>query len=128
MNAAPILRRNHSASNGMTLVEVLVAFAVLAGVMTSVLALAGQNARFMASAEDRLAAGFLADNLMVEALATQRRIATGSTDEAIEYAGRRFEYARTVQTVNDDVLQIEFDVRREGEGQTLARVSALKQR
>ena len=123
-----VRRARRARERGMTLVEVLIAFAILAGVVSSVVALVGQNARFMTSAEDRLVAAIAADNLMTAELATRQAVQTGSTDGVIDIAGRRFVYTRRAIEASQRIFQIEFDVRREGETRTLARVSALKER
>ena len=112
---------------GLTLIEVLVAFTILAGVMASVLTLLSQNTQFMVIAEDRLMANILADNLMVEELLDDRRLDIGSKAEQRRFAGREFFYSRTALEVNAGVYQVRYEIRRGEEGQTLARVVALRE-
>ncbi len=111
---------------GFTLIEVLIAFAILAGVVASTLALLSQNARFMVAAQDRLMAEIAADNLMVQELATATSLSTGETTGAVTVAGRSFDFQRVVLDASENVVQIEYVIRRTGGTQPLARVAALK--
>lgn len=117
-----------SKESGLTLVEVLVAFSVLAGVVVSVVSLIGQNARFLATAEDRLVAGILADNMMVEELVSRQRLQTGATEDVVTFADRQFIVSRIVTELDQEVLQIEFEIRRQNESLRLARIAGLKAR
>lgn len=112
---------------GMTLVEVLVAFAILAGVVVGVMGLIGQNTQFIVSAEERLLASVAADNLMTAELA--RRAPPDKSDEQgeIVIAGRTFVYTRRTVELGAGVVQLEYAVRAPDGEQTLARVSALKE-
>lgn len=111
---------------GLTLVEVLVAFAILAGVVVSVMGLIGQNTRYIVSAEERMLASVAADNMLTEEL-----VQLASPNETVEegettIASRTFVYRRSVIELGNGVAQIEYAVRRPGGDQTLARASALK--
>jgi len=119
MNAA---RKNQ---RGMTLVEVLVAFAILAGVVLGVMALISQNTRYIISAEERLLASIVADNRLTEDLALLSTPSEGVEEGEVTLAGRDFIFIRTVSDFGAGV-QIEYVVKRSDGEQTLARVSALK--
>ncbi len=116
------------AQSGLTLVETLVAFAIMAGVVMSLVALLSQTARYMARAEDRFLASLLANNLMVEELARVEPAAEGASENRATFAGRDFDYVRTGIEVRRGVVQITYDVSRSGEDGLLARTAALKGR
>ncbi|MEO1014896.1 MAG: type II secretion system minor pseudopilin GspI [Pseudomonadota bacterium] len=119
-------RASQERQRGLTLVETLVAFAILTGVVASLVALLSQTARYMASAEDRFLASLLANNLMVEELARIEPSPRGSSTDQAFFAGRDFDYVRTGVEVRDGVVQVTFDVKRAGEDALLARTAALR--
>ncbi len=120
--------KNAVSQKGMTLIEVLVSFAILAGILLSVLTLVGQNAQYMLSAEERLLASIATDNLVTEELARLESPRAGEEVGAAVVAGRQFAYTRTVVEVGERAVLIEYRVQREGGEQTLARATALKAR
>lgn len=120
--------RGRRPQRGMTLLEVLIAFAVLSGLVLSVMGLLAQNARYIGSAEDRLLASILSDNLLANDLALREFPNAGVTSDEAEIAGRPFSYDRTVVEVGDQALFIQYAVRRLNEPQVLARAGALRTR
>ena len=113
--------------HGMTLVEVLVALAVLGAVAGATLILIGQNSRFIASAEDRLIASMLVDNELTESLATRQELETGVTEERVVFAGGGWILQREVTEAGvENIVRIDVAVRREGEDRIAARASTLK--
>ena len=113
---------------GMTLIEVLVAFAILAGVVVSVLALISQNTRFILSAEERLLASIAADNLLTMDLAASTPPGGGAAEGEIIVGSRTFLYSREAFEIGENAIQIEYAVRLPEHSQTLARSAALKRR
>ncbi|MEM8772952.1 MAG: type II secretion system minor pseudopilin GspI [Pseudomonadota bacterium] len=111
---------------GLTLIEVLVAFAILAGLTLSVMSLISQNAQYMLSAEERLLATIAADNLLTNDLAVLETPDAGESAGAVEIAGREFAYTRNVIEIGETAILIEYAVRRADGEQTLSRASALK--
>lgn len=112
--------------HGLTLVETLVAMAILAAVAISAYALLSQGANFAASERDRLAASIVADNLMVEELLRQAPPDLGEDTGEVEFAGRIFEWSSTVSEAGEDLRRIEYKVRLQGFEQTLARLETVK--
>jgi general secretion pathway protein I len=112
------------ASRGFTLVETLVALAILAGVALAAYSMTAQSARFAAVEQDRLIAGIIADNAMTGALIRPLAPQAGEESEEIEMAGRKWLAKRTVSEAGEDLLRIEIAV--SAQGQVLARVEALR--
>lgn len=126
-HAAMILQSPHaSGQRGLTLIETLVAFAIIAGVVTSVLALVAQNARYLAASDERLLGAMLANNQMVELFADNVPADIGETTDQMDFGGRRFLVRRQVIELQDGVVQAIIEASAPDTGQVLARVAALK--
>lgn len=112
---------------GLTLVEVLVALAILGMVAAGIVVLIGQNARFVAEAEARMLAGLVADNAMVEALGRLAPLERGAREEEIANAGRIWRVTTSVsETPLDGVVRIDVAVRAGAASQVLAAAATLK--
>ena len=115
------------ADRGFTLVETLVALAVLGAVVTAVLALVAQSARFVATAEDRMLASMVVDNEMVEALAVSAPLERNRSEKETTFAGAAWTVTREVaETGVGTVVRIDISVRRAGGAQALASATTLK--
>lgn len=113
--------------SGMTLVEVLVALAIMSAVAAAILALIAQNTRFVAAAEEQMIAGMAADQEMVEALARAAPLDRGVEESERELAGRRFKVTRTVsETEIAGLVRIDMVVRDASGRQTLASATTIK--
>lgn len=111
----------------MTLVEVLVALAIMAAVATAILALISQNTRYVAAAENKLLAGMAADREIVEALARSIPPARGTEESAREFAGRSFWITRTVTELGvEKLIRIDIVVRDASGGQRLASATTIR--
>ncbi len=117
---------SRNSQQGLTLVETLVAMAILAMVSISAFALLSQGANFAASERDRLAASVVADNLIVEELLREAAPDLGEDSGEAQFAGRLFEWNTTVTDAGEDLRRIELVVRLQGSPQTLARVETVK--
>lgn len=111
---------------GLTLVETLVAMAILAAVSLSAFAMLSQGANFAASERDRLAASIVADNLMVEAMLKETAPDLGEDKGEVEFAGRIFEWSTVVSDSGEELRRIELAVRLQGSPQTLARIETVR--
>lgn len=112
---------------GVTLIEVMVALAILGFVAAGALTLISQNSRFMISVEDRLAASVLADNIMVERLVSREPFDEGEEVFDREFAGRAWRCdQRIILVPESDLVRIEIDVRVMPTRQLLATVVTLQ--
>ena len=112
---------------GMTLIEVLVAFAILSGIALSVLTLVGQNAQYMLTAEEKLLASIAADNLLTNDLAVRQTPSAGESEGQITIAEQPFAFRRTVIEIGERAVMIDYEIRREDGEQVLSRASAMKE-
>lgn len=71
------MKKTFSARRGFTLIEMVVALAILGLVAVAVIRLASENAKTSHHVENRLLAGIVAENLAVEVFAFRRRPLTG---------------------------------------------------
>jgi len=114
------------AQKGMTLIEVLVAMAVLTMIAGAVLTMTSQSARSAIASEERMLARILVDNEMVETLARPQALEESVEKIEIDFANRRWDATRTIiATGVNDLYRIDVAVSREGGGQTLARAATL---
>ena len=115
------------AQSGLTLVETLVALVILAMVVMGAFALLGQSANFAASEQDRLAAGIVADNILITELARSTLPELGEREDLVAMAGRNWVYLETVQDVGERAMLITVEVRGEDSQQVLASVSGVRE-
>lgn len=112
---------------GMTLVEVLVALAILGLVAASIVALIGQNTRFISNAEEQMIAGIIADNAMVDALGRIAPLERNTSEKELQTAGRSWRVATTVEdSPVPGLVRIDIAVRAGASDQVLASASTLK--
>ena len=111
---------------GMTLVEVLVAMAILAGIAGSVMLMTAQSARLGLSVEQKSLARIVADNTAVATLATSVRLER-RTVTSVEFAGQEWRVQRTVNDAGiEGVAHITVSVLLNESDQVLARIETLK--
>lgn len=111
---------------GFTLVETLVALAILAGVVLAAYLMIAQSARFAAIEQERLIAGIVADNQAAETLLRVAPPDEGEELTEVELAGRQWSVKRVVAKAGDNLLSVDIAVTRTGDAQVLARVEALR--
>lgn len=100
------------ASRGFTLIEVLVALAIVAIGMAAVLEALTSSANTAAFLKDRTFAQWVALNRLETVRLSGNFPATGSSSDHIDYAGQSWEWQQKVTTTQiPDVREIEVDVR-----------------
>ncbi|MEZ5893090.1 MAG: type II secretion system minor pseudopilin GspI [Parvularculaceae bacterium] len=105
------MRSNRASQHGFTLIETLVALAVMGFIVTALLTLIAQNTRFALSMRDKEAASIAADNLMVEAMVLRAALETGDSGGDVEVGGRTFSWTRSIiETGVENVLRIDISV------------------
>ncbi|MEX6634228.1 type II secretion system minor pseudopilin GspI [Hyphococcus lacteus] len=112
---------------GVSLVETLVALSIMGFVVASLLALIGQNTRFISSLEDRNRGMIAADNLMVEALILPEAIQLGTKEGETIVGGEALRYFRTTtETGVDDVVRIDINISPMDSDQIIARATSMR--
>ena len=120
------MAKNKHHQAGVTLVETLVALAILGAVTSSILVLIAQNTRFEADARERVFAAAAADNIMVETLLDTTSLDTGEEIGVARFREYEWEYRRRVsETPVEDVVRIDIRVLSAAE-QSIANVTTLK--
>lgn len=115
-----------SRQRGLTLVETLVALAILSAVVISAYAMIAQSVRFASVEQDRLIAGIVADNHAAEALLRLAPPDLGERESSVAAAGRQWLVREVVTEASDELLRIEVTVAPGEDGQILARIDTLR--
>lgn len=103
------------AEQGFTLLEMLVAMAVLSLGALALLNLAGENTRVASAMEDRLFAGLVAENRAIEALTAPMPPALGRDSGADTAGGQTWRWTRQVSRTGEPGM-VRVDVRVAGPG------------
>ncbi len=111
-------------SRGFTLIEVLVALAIIGIALTAVVRASGQSADTALAMKARIHATWLAQNELALARATREWPEPGSSAGTAMMSGASFDWARVIQpTPNPNFRKLEITVSRNHE--VLARLSGL---
>ena len=115
------------AEQGFTLIEVLVALAVMSLDVLALLNLAGENTRAASATETRAIGAVVAENRAVEDMAAPAPPVLGESSGVETAAGRAWRWTRSVVATSDPaVLRIDVRVVPEGESRTVAEVSVFR--
>lgn len=109
------VRARGDAEQGFTLLEMLVAMAVLSLGALALLNLAGENTRTAGAVEERLFAGVVAENRAIEALTAPGAPALGRESGADPAGGQTWRWTRQVSRTGDPGM-VRVDVRVAGAG------------
>lgn len=103
---------------GFTLVEVVVALAIVGIGMFAVFKTIGDTANNVAYLRDRTIAAWIADNRITEMRLSGQMPSVDETRGEVEMAGRRWHWVTKVsQTQVDGLRRIDVSVRREGDAE-----------
>lgn len=115
------------AERGFTLLEMLVAMAVLSLGALALLNLAGENTRQAGAVETRLFASMVAENRAIEALTSAAPPALGQADGVDEMALQRWRWTRRVsRTADPGLLRIDVRVAGPQGGRTVGEVTVFR--
>jgi general secretion pathway protein I len=118
------VRNSRKACSGFTLVEVVVALAIVAVGMLAVFKTIGDTVNNVSYLRDRSFAAWIADNRITEIRISGQMPSVDETDGDLEYAGRRWYWtANVAQTPVEGIRRIDVRVRREGDAADSALVS-----
>jgi general secretion pathway protein I len=110
------MKTTFSARRGFTLIEMVVALAILGLVAVAVIRLASENAQTSHHVENRLLAGIVAENLAVEAFVSPAPPAFGRSEGGVAMAGRDWRWTRLVEPTDQaGVIRIDVTVGAEGQ-------------
>lgn len=113
-------------SAGFTLLEVLVAVAILGIAVVALLNAQSENLRTQQELRDRAFALVVAENRLAEALIDPEPLEFGGEDGSETLASQSWNWRQTVErTADQDLLRVTVGVSRPGESQILAEVSAF---
>jgi general secretion pathway protein I len=109
---------------GFTLVEVVVALAIVAIGMLAVFKTIGDTVSNVSELRDRSFAGWIADNRITEIRISGEMPSVEETAGEVEYAGRRWHWVTKVsQTQVTGLRRIDVSVRRDGDAETATLVT-----
>lgn len=115
---------NRNGSRGFTLVEVVVALAIVAIGMLAVFKTIGDTVNNVATLRDRSFAAWIADNRITELRLSGQMPSVDETEGDLEYAGRRWHWvARVSQTPVNGLRRVDVRVRREDDAPDSSLVS-----
>jgi len=115
------------AAAGFSLLEVVVALAVFSLGALALLNVLGESTRSQTAASDRAIARIVAENRLVEAMATTAPPPAGSSTGVETAMGRNWAWEMTVAPSPDPaILRIDVRVHEEGARQTIADLSTFR--
>jgi len=119
---------SNSQARGFTLIEVVVALAIVAIGLFAVFRVIGDTTQNVTYLRDKSFAGWIADNRLTDMRLSGQMPSVDETEGEIEFAGRRWHWTANVsQTPVEGLRRIDVRVRREDDaaGTSLAQLAAF---
>jgi len=114
---------------GFTLLEVLVALAIVAVALGAIIKSAGESAANITYLRDKTVAGWVAENELNKILINREWPELGDREGVSEMAEREWRWQTRVQeTADEDLRQVEITVQEEDSDAILARLITFKGR
>ncbi|MBD0427324.1 type II secretion system minor pseudopilin GspI [Aquisalinus flavus] len=121
------MTRHASPQCGFTLTEVLIAMAILSTAIAGALVLMTNQVSAAGDIERRLVAGIVAENVLVEAMASPAPPDLGTETGVEQMGGTDWAWSRvTAETPVESMVRISVDVREEGGEQVIRSLTAFK--
>lgn len=116
-----------SNARGFTLIEVLVALSVLSIAVVALVKVQGESAATASAARARLLAQIVAENRMVEAVATPEELIAGTTTGEVRLAGQAWTWTQDFADTSDrEISRIDIAVRGPEGDTVLATLAGFK--
>ena len=116
-----------TAQKGFTLTEVLIAMAILSTAIAGALVLMSNQVSAAGDVERRLIAGIVADNVLVEAMASPAPLELGTQTGLAEMGGTDWTWTLvTAETPVASMVRLTVDVREEDGEQVIRSLTAFK--
>lgn len=117
----------HTPARGFSLIEMLVAVAVLSLVALALLNLAGENTRTALVVEERVLAGIVADNRAVEAMLAAPGELSAHAEGSESAGDREWRWTRETSTTDmDAIVRVDVMVMPAGEDRIAAEASVFR--
>jgi len=112
---------------GFTLTEVLIAMAILSTAIAGALVLMSNQVSAAGDVERRLMAGIVAENVLIEVMASPSPLELGTETGLAEMGGTDWSWTLvTAETPVASMVRLSVDVREEGGEQVIRSLSAFK--
>jgi general secretion pathway protein I len=114
-------------SRGFTLIEVMVALAILSVAVLAAFKLLRESTVALMGVRERVVADIIADNALIEAMTQPQPPAIAITRGTIDMAGELWAWRQTVAATSDpDLIRVDVTVGRSGSDDTLAAATGFR--